>query len=278
MTRREEETESYKDSYRDSGERAASVAVGRRVLVVEDETRLREMLNRAVRDMGFEIQCVGSAEAAMRIFESQPVDITIVDLNLPGMGGMEFIEAIHGRWPDTQPIVMTGFGNLQSCQARDARGCRRFSDQAVRAGRSGSCARSRPATADGQAPRACRRFPIRRKNRVGLHISRRPGRWEMSRFHWRKWNAGISWRRWKRTAAIEPSPHRNWGSVCESCITGWDSISVKVCFRREKRISGRAISLPREAVAPKVHSLISAQSKSASSMRPLHVQDQMCWT
>jgi DNA-binding NtrC family response regulator len=113
MTRHEQEN----DSSQESTERSTSNAtVGRRVLVVEDETRLRDMLNRAIRDMGFEIQCVGSAEAAMRVFESRPVDIAIVDLNLPGMGGMEFIEAMHRRWPDTQPVVMTGFGNLQSAK------------------------------------------------------------------------------------------------------------------------------------------------------------------
>src|SRR6201999_2245669 len=56
------------------------------------------------------------AEAAIRIFESRPVDIAIVDLNLPGMGGMELIEIAHRRWPDTQPIVLTGFGDLQSAK------------------------------------------------------------------------------------------------------------------------------------------------------------------
>jgi DNA-binding NtrC family response regulator len=90
--------------------------IGRRVLVVEDESRLRDMLQRAVRDMGFEINSVSNAEAGVRFFEEHAVDILIADLNLPGMGGMELIEMVHRRWPDIQPIVLTGFGDFQTAK------------------------------------------------------------------------------------------------------------------------------------------------------------------
>jgi DNA-binding NtrC family response regulator len=101
----------------DNAPRAPSASsIGRRVLVVEDESRLRDMLNRAVRDMGFEILTVGSAESGLRILEEKPIDIAIVDLNLPGMGGLEFLEVIHKRWPDIQPIILTGFGDLPSAK------------------------------------------------------------------------------------------------------------------------------------------------------------------
>src|SRR5690242_15760400 len=107
-------SESSRESVaRDKVENASS---GRRVLVIEDEVRLREMLNRAIRDMGFEIATAGSAEAGMRILETQPMDILIVDLNLPGMNGMELLEIVHKRWPDIQPIVLTGFGDLASAK------------------------------------------------------------------------------------------------------------------------------------------------------------------
>src|SRR5438876_109555 len=77
-----------------SREKSESAATGRRVLVVEDEGRLRDMLQRAVRDMGFEINTVGSAEAGMRMLEDRTIDILIVDLNLPGMGGLEMLEIV----------------------------------------------------------------------------------------------------------------------------------------------------------------------------------------
>src|SRR5436305_8586714 len=104
---------SEESNSRDKAEGASS---GRRVLVIEDEGRLRDMLQRAVRDMGFEITTVGSAEAGMRILEDRTIDILIVDLNLPGMGGLEMLEIVHRRWPDMQAIVVTGFGDLQSAK------------------------------------------------------------------------------------------------------------------------------------------------------------------
>ena len=89
---------------------------GRQVLLVEDETRLREMLTRAIHEMGFAPTSVGQAEAALRLMDGRPFDILIVDLNLPGMGGLEFLEQVHARWPATQAIILTGFGDLDAAR------------------------------------------------------------------------------------------------------------------------------------------------------------------
>ena len=89
---------------------------GRQVLLVEDETRLREMLSRAIHEMGFVPTAVGLAEPALRLLEARPFDILVVDLNLPGMGGIAFLEAVRGRWPSTQAIILTGFGDLEAAK------------------------------------------------------------------------------------------------------------------------------------------------------------------
>jgi DNA-binding NtrC family response regulator len=86
--------------------------VARHVLLVEDEPRLREMLVRAVTDMGFEPYGVGSAEAAMRALEERPFEIIVLDLTLPGMNGMEFFERLRAKDAAMQVIVLTGFGDL----------------------------------------------------------------------------------------------------------------------------------------------------------------------
>jgi DNA-binding NtrC family response regulator len=89
---------------------------GRQVLLVEDEGRLREMLTRAIHEMGFVPTAVGLAEQALRLLEARPFDILVVDLNLPGMGGLAFLEAVRGRWPTTQAIILTGFGDLEAAK------------------------------------------------------------------------------------------------------------------------------------------------------------------
>ena len=89
---------------------------GRQVLLVEDETRLRDMLTRAIHEMGFHPTSVGQAEGALRLLEARPFDILIADLNLPGMTGIELIEQTHARWPAMQSIILTGFGDLNAAR------------------------------------------------------------------------------------------------------------------------------------------------------------------
>ncbi len=87
-----------------------------RVLVVEDEPRMRDLLVESVPEMGFPATAVRSAEEALRTMQKKPHDILILDLQLPLMGGMELLEQIRTRWPDSQVIILTGFGDLVSAQ------------------------------------------------------------------------------------------------------------------------------------------------------------------
>jgi DNA-binding NtrC family response regulator len=88
----------------------------REVLIVEDETRLREMLTRAVREMGFTPVGASTAEAALREAESRTFDILILDLNLPGMSGLDMLERLRQSQPDIQVIILTGFGDLDAAR------------------------------------------------------------------------------------------------------------------------------------------------------------------
>jgi DNA-binding NtrC family response regulator len=87
-----------------------------RVLIVEDESRLRELLVDVIPDMGFSATAVRSAEEASRMMETDPAEIVMLDLQLPVMGGMDFFERLHQNWPQTQVIIMTGFGDLESAR------------------------------------------------------------------------------------------------------------------------------------------------------------------
>ncbi|MFQ5410911.1 MAG: response regulator, partial [Phycisphaerae bacterium] len=87
-----------------------------KILVVEDEHRLREMLLRAIPDMGYEAKGVASAEQAVAVMEGDPHGILLLDLNLPVMSGIEAMGILHERWPDAEVIIMTGFGDLETAQ------------------------------------------------------------------------------------------------------------------------------------------------------------------
>jgi DNA-binding NtrC family response regulator len=86
------------------------------VLVVEDEPRLRELLQRALANWGFEVVVARSGEEALRLFEAGPADIAVLDLNLPGMDGMELLEKLRQKQSKIQAIILTGFASVESAQ------------------------------------------------------------------------------------------------------------------------------------------------------------------
>ena len=86
---------------------------GRRVLIVEDEPRLRDMLVRAIRDMEFTVTAAPTAEVAIDLLAGEVVDIVLSDLNLPGMHGLEFCEHVRRTWPEIQLLILTGYGDLE---------------------------------------------------------------------------------------------------------------------------------------------------------------------
>jgi DNA-binding NtrC family response regulator len=87
-----------------------------RVLVVEDEARLRQGILTAIPAMGFVPVGAGSGEEAIAIMQRDPCEVILLDLRLPGMNGMELLEVVRQRWPHSQVIITTGFGNLQLAQ------------------------------------------------------------------------------------------------------------------------------------------------------------------
>lgn len=91
-----------------------------RVLVVDDEPRLRALMLDVIPEMGFDVVAARSAEEALRLIESDdgPPDIAILDLQLPLMQGMDLFATLRERHAAMQVIVMTGYGDLGA--AREA--------------------------------------------------------------------------------------------------------------------------------------------------------------
>jgi DNA-binding NtrC family response regulator len=58
-----------------------------------------------------------SGEEGLKIMDQQPRDIALLDLNLPGMSGIELFEQIRARWPGTAVVILTGFGDLAAARA-----------------------------------------------------------------------------------------------------------------------------------------------------------------
>ena len=85
-----------------------------RVLIVEDEDVLRDLLASLLRGEGYGVDTVGSGEEALRLLDRELYDIVLLDLNLPGMYGMNVLSAAPAVQTDAQFIVMTAFGSVDT--------------------------------------------------------------------------------------------------------------------------------------------------------------------
>jgi two-component system, NarL family, response regulator len=94
-----------------------------RVLVVDDHPIMRvgiAAIIQATRDMTAIAQA-GSGEEALPLFEKHLPDITLIDLRLPGMSGVDFIRAVIARHPDAKFVVLTTYeGDEDIHQALEA--------------------------------------------------------------------------------------------------------------------------------------------------------------
>jgi len=86
------------------------------VLVVEDEPRMRELLQRVLTNWGFDVTVARSAEEAARRADGREPEVVVLDLNLPGEGGIEFFRKLRIRCPRVQGIVLTGFASLDAAR------------------------------------------------------------------------------------------------------------------------------------------------------------------
>ncbi|MBL0212314.1 MAG: sigma-54-dependent Fis family transcriptional regulator [Myxococcales bacterium] len=85
-----------------------------RILIVDDDEDTAMLLRDALRVRGFTVDAVFSAVACLAYLRQDPVDVVISDVQMPGMTGIELCEQLYRRYPDCAPIVLTGFGQLDT--------------------------------------------------------------------------------------------------------------------------------------------------------------------
>src|SRR5438105_1180603 len=84
------------------------------LMIVDDERAIREVCRDVAQTLGFHTSIADSAEHAYRVLESNAIDVVLLDLKLPGAGGLEAMHQILERRPDVVIIVVTGYGTVQS--------------------------------------------------------------------------------------------------------------------------------------------------------------------
>lgn len=83
-----------------------------RILIVEDEDKLRRVIQLQLESAGFEVDGAPTAEAALPL--AALANLVVTDLRLPGMSGMELIEQLHARGIPAAVIVITAHGSIEA--------------------------------------------------------------------------------------------------------------------------------------------------------------------
>jgi DNA-binding NtrC family response regulator len=86
----------------------------RRVLVVDDDPDVRELIDGALRQVGFETQLAASGEEALALVAAGDFDAVVTDLQMPGMNGLELCERIVASRPDVPVVLVTARRTLDA--------------------------------------------------------------------------------------------------------------------------------------------------------------------
>lgn len=85
-----------------------------RILIVDDDQSMCELLNDDLNMRGFMSVWYTSAEKAFAALMQEPVDVVLTDLHMPGMNGIELCDRIRANHPDIPVVVLTAFGSLDT--------------------------------------------------------------------------------------------------------------------------------------------------------------------
>ena len=84
------------------------------ILIVEDEARMRRLLELDLGEGGFHTLAAGDAETALSLLSKEHVDLVLTDLKLPGMSGLELLHTARRQYPNLPMIVMTAYGSIET--------------------------------------------------------------------------------------------------------------------------------------------------------------------
>jgi two-component system nitrogen regulation response regulator NtrX len=87
--------------------------MAKQILVVDDEERIRQSLSGILKDEGYGVLEAKDGVQALRQLEAEPPDLTLLDIWMPGMDGMEVLERMKGLIPNLPVIMISGHGNIE---------------------------------------------------------------------------------------------------------------------------------------------------------------------
>ena len=85
-----------------------------RVLVVDDEESIRNVLKRALVDDGYQVSVASGGQQALDALSQSDIEVMLLDIRMPGLSGLEVLSKAHDRWPDTSVIMVTAIADVRT--------------------------------------------------------------------------------------------------------------------------------------------------------------------
>lgn len=87
-----------------------------RILVIEDERQVREVLKQMLQKAGFHVDTAADGRIGLEMFRKQPVDLVVTDILMPNKDGLETIEELIQEKPNLPIIAISGGGPGEKAQ------------------------------------------------------------------------------------------------------------------------------------------------------------------
>ncbi len=85
-----------------------------RVLIVDDEADFREAIVKLLRKRKMDVTGAENGEKALELMAANRFDVVVLDYKMPGMDGIQTLKALKKDWPETEVIMLTALGSVES--------------------------------------------------------------------------------------------------------------------------------------------------------------------
>ena len=85
----------------------------RKILLVDDEVVFLETVVKRLRHRNLSVRAAHSGEEALELLGQEPADVVLLDVKMPGMGGIQTLREIKARHPLTEVILLTGHASVE---------------------------------------------------------------------------------------------------------------------------------------------------------------------
>jgi len=86
----------------------------KKILVLDDEVNIRLLLEEELKDEGYDVITAATGEEALKILEKERIDLVTVDIDLPGINGLEFAGRVRKNLPELKMILLTAYTHYQN--------------------------------------------------------------------------------------------------------------------------------------------------------------------